>query len=63
MTSMENRDQEVCIDLSVLGNQWTMPQNSLFGEPIKVRHMEKKVYVTLSGYSGYLAKLDCKDVL
>lgn len=63
MTSMENREQEVCIDLSVFGNQWTMPQKSLFGEPMKVCYIGKKAYVTLLGYSAYLAKLDCKDSL
>ena len=58
MTSMEEEEKEVCINLAVLGNQWRMPKETLFGESIKAYHAKKEVRVILPGHTGYLVKLD-----
>lgn len=63
MTSMEDGEQEISIDLTILGNQWTMPNETLFEEPIKVCCTEDKVRVFLPGHTGYLIKLNENNVL
>ena len=63
MTSMEDEKQEISIDLTILGNQWTMPKETLFGEPIKACCTEDEVRVTLPGHAGYLIKLIENNVL
>jgi len=61
MTSMEDEKREIFIHLDVLGNQWMMPEKTLFGEPINACQTEGNVRVALPGGTGYLVKLDCKD--
>lgn len=63
MTSMEKEEQEISINLNVLGNQWRMPKETLFGETIKMRETAESICVTLPANAGYLVKLEWKETV